>query len=899
MADVLERLKAALADRYTIERELGSGGMATVYLAEDLKHHRKVAVKVLRPELAAVLGAERFLKEIEVTAHLQHPHILPLFDSGEADSFLYYVMPHVEGESLRDKLNREKQLAVEESIEIARGVASALDYAHRQDVIHRDIKPENILLHDGQPVVADFGIALAVSAAAGTRLTETGLSVGTPHYMSPEQASADRELDGRTDVYSLGATLYEMLAGQPPFIAPSAQAVVAKILTEEPRPVTVERQSVPPHVEATIHKALAKLPADRFTSGAEFANALTNPALAAPLPRTGYPTAEHATTWNKMTVAFAVLSAVLVGVLAVVLLVNPSVPSGGGVTRMSLRMPPDEALNVTGYPSLALAPDGRRFVYVGPGGVNRQLWLRSLGQLDATPLRGTEQACCAVFSPDGQSLAYLTVTPGRLNVVSLGGGPARTVADSGLSDLTLYGGGVAWADDGSLYVAGLEGLLRINPQDGSREAVTRLDAARGDRTHASPDVLPNGRGALVTVIPREVGGPSAYRIGIADLRTGAVEIVLQGVYARYATSGHVVFVQDDGSLLAAPFDQNRVAVTGPAVPLADLVRMGPVGTAQLALSDEGTLLYATGAQTVNRMVWVDRNGNEEDVDPSWTGVFTDPELSPDGSRLGLSNTTTDGTHIWIKPVDGGPASRLTFEGSTHLRTTWTPDGQAVFFVSDRSGIAAIYRQQADGSAAATRVPIDDGRPIFGIEVSRDGHWLIVRTDNEAPGRGDILALPLDGDGVLRELVATPAEEISPSLSPDGRWLAYVSDESGRREVYVRPFPNTNDARWQVSTEGGGEPLWAHSGRELFYRDANDNLVAAGVVTEPTFSRGAQRTLFSAAEYDSQIMHRNYDISGDDQRFLMIGRDTTYGEGELILVQNFFEELKERVGRGND
>ncbi len=257
MPEITSRLSTALADRYRIERHLGEGGMATVYLAKDLKHDRKVAVKVLRPELAAIIGAERFLKEIEVTANLQHPNILALYDSGEADTFLYYVMPYVEGESLRQRLNREKQLPVEESIETTKAVASALDSAHRHDVIHRDIKPENILLHDGQPVVADFGIALAVTKAGGTRLTETGLSLGTPHYMSPEQATGDRELDAKSDIYSLGCVLFEMLAGDPPYTFPTAQAVIAKVITDEPPRLTAVRKMVPLHVEAVVDKAVA------------------------------------------------------------------------------------------------------------------------------------------------------------------------------------------------------------------------------------------------------------------------------------------------------------------------------------------------------------------------------------------------------------------------------------------------------------------------------------------------------------------------------------------------------------------------------------------------------------------------------------------------------------------
>jgi serine/threonine-protein kinase len=263
MSEITGRLTTAIADRYRIERELGAGGMATVYLAHDVKHERKVALKVLRPELAAVIGAERFLAEIKVTANLQHPHILPLHDSGEADTFLYYVMPFVEGETLRDKIDREKQLGVEEALEITRSVAAALDYAHRQEVIHRDIKPENILLHDGQALVADFGIALALSHAGGARLTETGLSIGTPHYMSPEQAMGDRELDARSDVYSLGAMLYEMLAGDPPYTGSTAQAIVAKVITEKAPSVTVHRDTVPAHVAASIEKSLAKLPSTR------------------------------------------------------------------------------------------------------------------------------------------------------------------------------------------------------------------------------------------------------------------------------------------------------------------------------------------------------------------------------------------------------------------------------------------------------------------------------------------------------------------------------------------------------------------------------------------------------------------------------------------------------------
>jgi serine/threonine protein kinase len=330
LAPDAQRLGLALADRYRIERELGAGGMATVYLAEDLRHKRRVAVKVLKPELAAVLGAERFVQEITTTAALQHPHILPLFDSGEADGFLYYVMPFIDGETLRSRLDRETQLGVDESVRITRDIADALDYAHHHGVIHRDIKPENILLQNGRPMVADFGIALAVSAAAGGRMTETGLSLGTPHYMSPEQATAEKEISARSDVFSLASVLYEMLAGQPPHLGGSAQQIIMKIITEQPAPVTQFRKSVPANVAHALAKALEKLPADRFESAAKFAEALGNPAFST--SRASIATSTSASRhWHRY-------AAPIIAALAIVATVSTTVALRAGRSRGPLAL---------------------------------------------------------------------------------------------------------------------------------------------------------------------------------------------------------------------------------------------------------------------------------------------------------------------------------------------------------------------------------------------------------------------------------------------------------------------------------------------------------------------------------------------------------------------------------
>jgi eukaryotic-like serine/threonine-protein kinase len=386
-----DRLTEALSGRYRIERELGQGGMATVYLAEDLKHKRKVALKVLKPELAAVLGAERFVQEITTTASLQHPHILPLFDSGTADGFLYYVMPFIEGETLRDKLTRETQLGIEEAVHITTDVADALDYAHRHGVIHRDIKPENILLHDGRAMVMDFGIALAVSAAAGGRMTETGLSLGTPHYMSPEQATAEKEITPKSDVYSLASVLYEMLTGNPPHTGSSAQQIIMKIIAEPVATATTLRKSVPANIAAALSKALEKLPADRFETAKAFSDALLDPHFA--LPFTAAPPAEaRATRWKALApVAFGALA---VGGVIGWLVRTPSRAPLPAVVRIYLQGDSTYGItNVCCGPSIAISPDGRRVVFLVQSmqrNGERVYYRRDLDDAQAHPIPGTE-----------------------------------------------------------------------------------------------------------------------------------------------------------------------------------------------------------------------------------------------------------------------------------------------------------------------------------------------------------------------------------------------------------------------------------------------------------------------------------------------------------------------------
>jgi len=873
------RIVSALAERYTIDRELGAGGMATVYLAHDLKHDRKVALKVLKPELAAVIGGERFLSEIKTTANLQHPHILALFDSGAADGFVYYVMPYVEGESLRDRLNREKQLPVDDALRIATEVADALEYAHGHGIIHRDIKPENVLLHGGHALVADFGIALAVSRSDGSaRMTETGMSLGTPTYMSPEQAMGEKEISARSDVYALGAMLYEMLVGDPPFTGSTAQAIVAKVLTAPPASITAQRHTVPPHVEAAVLRALEKLPADRFATAAQFAAALadTSGLSVANGSRRRVPYMKSQRGLGFPAVAGLVLAALAVGAMATVLIRrNHAVESA--TTRVMLEFPANEKpqYETVPAPMLALRPDGSGLVYSGIGANGQpQLWLRRWDRLGATRFSQTlGGACCSVFSPSGDSVAYLA-PPHTLQVLPLTGGFPSTAADSALNSVSDVGGGVDWGSDGMLYVSGQKGLLRVSPRGGTPDVVVPLDAQRGDLRYMWPAVLPGARGALVSVVP--ASDPSSIdrmAIGAADFRTGKVTLLLQGTRAIYAPTGDLIFSKANGVLWAVPFDVKSMTTTGPARELADTLASG-ASYPDLALSPGGTLAYVKGVVQSYRLVWVNRNGDATPVASDLVDDQLDsPAFSPDGKRIIVSMAGPDGKFsLWMKTLDGSPKVRVTFDGTINWRAAWRPGTEQISYLSDRAKIGStslrLFLLNVAGHGAITAPDLHDPRTIGGATWSPDGKWLVFRTDNQERGTGDILGIRPGVDTVPRALVATPAEELVPEISPDGRWMAYSSDVSGRREIYVRAFPDAAGTPYQVSTTGGTNPSWNPNGKELFFIDAANNMVSVPVTSGPAFQVGQPRVLFAAGAYFLNAFSQEYAVAPDGQRFLM-------------------------------
>jgi eukaryotic-like serine/threonine-protein kinase len=877
-----ERLTAALVGHYQIEREIGEGGMATVYLAHDLRHQRKVALKVLRPELSAILGGERFLHEIRTTANLQHPHILPLHDSGEADGIVYYVMPFVQGESLRARLQREKQLPVEDAVRIAREVADALDYAHRHGIVHRDIKPENILLHDGRAQVADFGIALAVSSAGGgTRMTETGMSLGTPNYMSPEQAMGERDISAKSDIYALGCVLYEMLAGEPPFTGPTAQAIIARVVTEEPRSLVVQRRTIPPHVDAVVRKALEKLPADRFSSAAQFATALTNADLAPATAARGRPEPPVAAAPGTRARLFAMP---LVPAALLTLLVLTSVGGAWGwlrsdafvpqpVVRFNLSLPDNARFVDEIATSIALSSDGTRMVYVGANEQSeRQLYMRTLDQLEPVAIAGTRAAVQPFLSPDGQWVGFHTT--GKLQKVAVAGGPALTIAatDSGVF-------GVSWGEGDVILFGTLRGIRRVPAAGGVPAHVTTPDSAT-ELAHGFPHVLPGGKAALFQLR----GTDNVDRVAVVTLRDGKVKRFDQaGTDPRYVRSGHVVLGSLDGTVVAVPFNLRKLEFTGPAVPVAERVIVGGIGAMELGLSAGGSFVYASGASGIRSLAHVGRNGVAQALSTEMR-AYASPRFSPDGRLIAMEIAEGRGSAVWVFDIAQKTLTRLTFE-SDAVRPVWSPDGRYLIYTV-AGGDPDIYRIRADGSALAETLLVAPGRQLAD-DISPDGRYLVYHQNNAASTRNDIMLLSMDGTGAIRPYLQTPADEFAPAVAPNGRWLAYSSDESGRVEVYVRAFPEAG-AKIQVSLDGGTEPRWSRDGRRLYYRNG-DRMLAATVVSEAEFAVQQRTELFRGVYLDNRY-HTQYDVARDGSLVMTQGSQTS---NDVITVLNWFDQFRGR------
>ncbi len=874
MTTVPERLSSALAERYRIERELGAGGMATVYLAHDERHDRKVAIKVLKPELAAVLGAERFVVEIKTTASLQHPHILPLFDSGTADGFLFYVMPYIQGETIREKLNRETQFGVDEALRIAREVADALNYAHRHGVIHRDIKPENILLHDGRAMVMDFGIALAVSAAAGGRMTETGLSLGTPHYMSPEQATAEKEITGRSDIYSLASVLYEMLSGEPPHMGNSAQQIIMKIITETPPLVTTLRKSVPPNVAAALANALEKLPADRFTSASAFGTALADPGFGASFSSVSDAAETARQSWKKLALAASGAAVISLAAAGWAWFRPAARTDSANPWRVQLTLNDSVSLDW----GMALSADGSKFVHDGGG----RLWLRTASNTTSVPIVGTERGALPSLSPDGQRVAFLrdATSSGELVVVALEGGAAKvlTRADGGI--------GVAWTDDDHVAYNSFPGYSRVRVSDGTVQPFTTVDSSAGEVFHVEASALPAGTGLLFTTVQRNFDSTFIAVIGPDG---GRHTRLLPGRRATFAPPGHLIVSRGDGSILAVPFDIRSRRITGPAVSIISGSPTGMMSTlGRVVVAETGRLIYVAsgrGALADNPvdLIWLSRAGVPSPVDTNWVGFFSQVVLSRDGARAALHEWTTNGAHLLVRDLASGSVAPVSLPGAVAQDPTFSPDSRRMWFTGIGT-LRGLYRVDPAGAAPPDLVmafPTFTRFPAF----DPTGDNLYFTRGGEGPD--ELVRMKVSGTQPAPAVIVPGGKRaFTPQVSHDGRWLAFLSTASGRTEVHVRSTDLARSEDWQVASGADltGGVRWSHGGDELFYM-ANGSLMGVRVTTSPSFVSGVPRALFSTAGLDV-----GFDVAADG-RFLMIRqRPDRRKPATLVMLERWTDLL---------
>ncbi len=884
--DALAQLKDSLADRYDIEREIGAGGMATVYLAQDLRHHRHVALKLLNPELGAVLGEERFLAEIRVTANLQHPNLLPLFDSGAAEGLLYYVMPFVDGETLRSRLTREKQLPVDEAVRMTVSIANALDYAHSHGVIHRDLKPENILLQAGQPVIADFGIALAVSKAGGNRITQTGLSLGTPQYMSPEQATGDRVIDGRSDIYSLGAVAYEMLTGEPPHTGSTAQAIIARMLTDKPRSMRSTRSAIPEHVEFAVQHALEKLPADRFSTAHEFAEALLGHSTAG---TTGLFSAAHAAQRGTLQKSWKsrLLDPVTLGLgglaAAAIVFAFLERPAPRAVERpvRFVLFTPDSLRPIDNYPwPAAISPDGATLVYSARGETLGMLYAVRTNQLDARPIPGTAGASQPHFSPDGEWVAF--EVDGKLRKVRLDGSAPITVTSAGSDN------GADWTSRDEIIVASegdKRGLSRVSAAGGELVEFAKPDTTKGETDYLWPIATPDGKSVVFT---KWYGALSSSQLATVPVDGGDVSpLDIKGIRPLAVIGRTLVYVQVDGAVMAVRLDRSSRHLDGKPVPVLDPVPVvaGNNGNSGIYVSAGGALVTSRGGAR-STLSWIARDGNPSAVSKAARRYAT-PRLSPDGERIAVVVRDQDKSDIWIHDIRTGTFSQLS---SVLAAATpeWSPDGTRVFYLglNDKGG-NALYSQEADGGTQAKRLTdilglgaalsiAPDGRSALYVSYYHNT-WDLFRVDFNSINAGT-------------PYLTGPANETHPTISPDGRWAAVTSDQNGRSEVYVRSYPDPS-SRVQVSADGGSEAIWSKDGKTIYYR-SGDVEIAARLETSPSLRVASRDTAITAMNSTIRTgVVRGLDLSRDG-RFL--GLATNRDDYQLVVVPNWRVELEQRL-----
>ncbi len=887
---------------YEITSLLGAGGMGEVYLAHDVRLGRYVAIKIL-PDQFSSDGQRmaRFEREAKVLASLNHPNIAAIYGLEESNHVPALVMELVDGPTLADRI-KQGALPREDALPIAKQIAEALEYAHERSIIHRDLKPANVkITPNGAAKVLDFGLAKALEAESSVTdistsptlshaATQAGMLLGTAAYMSPEQARG-KKVDRRADIWSFGVVLFEMLSGKPAFAGETISDTLAAVIRADPEWGTLPND-LPPSITRLLHRCLTKDPNLRLRDVGEARIAIDNALSAAP-EETYAPQAviqEQPPTWRRVLpwalAAIAILLAATLGSMYWHARQTETEPRQ--VMQLSLALPEPLAGVFDPNPGapFAISPDGSQLVFVASlTGKPQQLYLRPFDQQTGTPIPGTENAVQPFFSPDGQWVGFFSL--GKMRKVSLHGGPVTVLCDAPVPH------GASWAEDEIIYAPNFgSGLMRISAAGGTPQVLTTPNSKDQEISHRWPQVLPGGKYVLFTI---QMGLEASYdgaRIAVLSVPTGKWRTLLDGgSYARYLPSGHIVYVRA-GSLMGVAINSARMEITGAPVPVQEGVVSSALtsGGAEYDVMASG-LLYVPGnlRPPVRTLQWVDRTGVAKTL-PAPARVYASPAFSPDGKKLAIQITDDGAAAIWIYELARNTLTRLTFGPGSRTAPLWSGDGRSIIY-NARYATASFRSKLADGSG--------EEEILFGNEsydpgaapqsASPDGKTLLF--GSYPAGRQAIQALSLDGSNSIRPYLQGAFNFSSAHFSPDGRWVVYMTDESGRRQIYVQPFPGPG-GKWLISTEEGQYPRWARNGREIFFV-SGDKLMSVEVETQPAFKAGTPHPLFSTSSY--LVGAGNYDVAPDGQHFLMIKQEEAAASPkELNVILNWSEELKRRA-----
>ncbi len=889
---------------YEILSAIGAGGMGEVYKARDTRLDRIVAIKVLPTHLADRSELrERFEREAKTIASLNHPHICTLYDTGHQDDIDFLVMEYIEGETLAQRLQKGS-LPIQQVLQYATEIADALDKAHRKGVTHRDLKPGNIMLTKTGTKLLDFGLAklkqevapanvpLSELPTAIDPLTAHGTIVGTLQYMAPEQLEG-KEVDARTDIFAFGTVVYEMATGKRAFEGKTQASVIGAIMSSDPPPISSLQPMTPPALDRVVKKCLAKETDDRWHAAKDLCDELKWIAGGGSQAGVLLPTAAakgfHALGQRGIILSVGVLLLVAVASLATWNLKRAPSPPTQPVSRYVITLPSGQQLaGLENGPAVALSRDGTQLAYVALQGGTQQIYLRAMDSLEARAIPGKEGAVNPFFSPDGQWVGFCTGN--KLKKVSVSGGAALILGDA------VSPRGASWGSQGVIVFAptNVSAVQQVPDAGGTPHPLTRFE--KDDVSQRWPEFMPGGKAVLFAASPTTTNWTNAH-VAVHSLVTRERRnLVQEGTSPRYAPTGHLVYAQG-GGLMAVAFDSQRLTATGAAVPAVESVMQSAVtGAAQYSFSSTGSLVYVPGGieSAQSRLVWVSRNGAEQPV-AAPARPFRGPRLSPDLRRVAMAITEQE-SQVWLYDLARDTTTRFTFVGSVNINPVWTPDGKRIVFQSNREGTPNLFWQLADGSGGLERLVTSEYNNVP-ISWSQDGQLLAFAEINPTTGY-DIWVLRMN-DRKLQPFLQTPFNDTAPQFSPDGRWLAYTSDESGRFEIYVQPYPGPG-GKWQISTEGGTEPVWNPSGRELFYRNG-DKMMAVDIATQPSFALGKPRMLFEGPYLPTPGTTPNYDVSRDGQRFLMLKSNAREQAAptQINVVLNWFEELKQKVPTGKN